>query len=192
MNLDIIITLLFGLILVIVGVFCLVKMLTVRPHRLKKEDVFRIEFRDDIPEEEDDEPYATFKATRVNLAGTVILGIIAAIMFCAAWLQRDGSFAFFGACATFGALANLAEGTKSVRIHRYGIVIKTAFRGKFHAYRDLDCLESFNVLNSFHKGVSHGYRFMKDNQPVVAMDIRQYKNVSEIESVFARLPHITK
>jgi len=192
MNLDMLVTLLFGVLFVIAGVFFLKKMLTTRPHKLKKEEAFRIEFRDNIPAEEDDEPYATFKATRTNLAAMVILGIVSAIMFLAAWFQRDGSFVFFGACTTFGALANLNEGTKTVFIHRYGIVIKTAFRRKFYAYRDMDCLESINVLNSFHKGVSYSYQFLKDNQTIISMDMRQYNNIEEIEDVFSKIPHIAK
>ena len=87
-------------------------------------------------------------------------------------------------------LQTLDEGTKRVHIYHYGIIVKSILRNKSYSFNELDYLESFNILNLFHKGISYGYRFMKDNQVIVSMDIRQYPEVIHIESVFEKLTDV--
>lgn len=174
------------------GIFCLRKMLTVQPHRLMKENHCFVAFRTAVPGAEPGTEYARFDASRSNLVGTAIFAILFVVVGAIGIRLQMPSFAVYLFPLTLGLLHTLNEGMKSVRIHRYGIVVKNAFGRNFHPYATLDCLESYNVLNSFHKGVSYGYRWVKEGREAVAMDMRQYPDVARIESVFAAHPELVR
>lgn len=172
------------------GSFCLYKMFTVKPHRLKKEYIYSISFRNDLPDDIQGGELARFDASRGNLVGTVIFGLfIVAVIVAAVWL-RSGSYVFFSIPLMLGLLHTLDEGTKSVGIYQSGIIIKSILRKRPYSYKELDGLRSYNVLNSFHKGVSYGYCFFRKGQQIISMDIRQYPTIAQIETVFAAMPDI--
>lgn len=184
---SLIIIVLFG-----AGGFCLYKMFTVQPHRLKKEDVYSISFRDDLPDDIQGKELARFEASSGNLVGTVIFGLFIVVVIIAAICLRIISFVLFLIPLTMALLHTLDEGTKNVGIYQSGIVIKSVLREKFYPYKEINCLRSFNVLNSFHKGVSYGYCFLGKERQIISMDIRQYPTIAQIETVFAALPDILK
>ena len=174
------------------GIFCVYKMVTVHPHRLKKEKTYYIAFRNDLPTVELPEELGCFRASRSNLVGTVLFGLFALfILFSGRWLH-DMSYFFFLFPLTLVPFHTLEEGTKKITIQPNGILVKSVLRKKFYPYSELDYLMSYNVLNAFHKGVSYGYQFVKDDKRVISMDIRQYPQIAHIETIFDNLPDIIK
>ena len=172
------------------GIFCVYKMVTVKPHRLKKENPYYIAFRDDLPTVGSREELGCFAARKSNLVGTIIFGLfIIFVIFLGNWLH-DISYAFFLIPLTLVLFHTLDEGTKKVIIQQNGIAVKSVLRKKFYPYSELDYLASYNVLNVFHKGVSYGYQFMKDGKSVISLDIRQYPEIEYIESIFESLPDV--
>lgn len=174
------------------GGFCLYKMFTVKPHRLKKEGIYSVYFRDDLPDDIQGKELARFNANKGNLAGTVIFSLLIVVVIVAAVYLRAISYTFFLIPLTLVLLHTLDEGTKSVGIYKSGIVIRSILRKKFYPYKELDCLKSYNVLNSFHKGISYGYCFLGKGEQIISMDIRQYPTIAQIETIFAAMPGILK
>ena len=172
------------------GIFCVYKMVTVKPHRLKKESPYYIAFRDDLPTVESHEELGRFSARKSNLIGTVIFALfIIFVISLGKWLH-DITYAFFLAPLTLVLFHTLDEGTKKVIIQQNGIVVKSVLRKQYYPYSELDYLVSYNVLNMFHKGVSYGYRFIKDGKSVISLDIRQYPEIEYVESLFESLPDV--
>ena len=166
------------------GGFFLYKMVTMKPHKLKKEQAFRVDFRSDLPAADSAEVWAVFHASRGNLAGSGLFAAAVLFLLYAGVSQKDIAYFIYLIPAGIMLFHTLKEGTKQVRICGDGIRIKTLFGAVFFSYNELDYTESYNVINSFYKGVSYGYRFMKQGQVVLRMDIRQYPEVGDIETVF--------
>jgi len=159
-------------------------MVTVKPQRLKKERDYCVYFRSDLPCAEPGSELACFAAKRNNLIGTAVFACLIPIVAYLGILAHDPVFVFYIILVSFALLHTLHEGTKKIHIHQFGIIIKSAIYKKFYPYNELEALQSYNVLNAFHKGISYGYRLIKNGQVLLSMDVRQYPNINSIETVF--------
>ena len=172
------------------GGFFLYKMVTTEPHKLKKEQAFRIDFGSGLPAGASEEVWAVFYASKGNLAGSGLFAAAVLFLLYAGIRQKDVAYFVYLIPAGIMLFHTLKEGTGQVQICSDGIRLKNLFGVQFFGYHELDYAESYNVINSFYKGVSYGYRFVKQGQVVLRMDIRQYPGAEDLEAVFA--DHIKK
>jgi hypothetical protein len=174
------------------GGFYVYKAVKVKPHRLLKECNYSVVFRSDLPSAEAGDEITCFTAKRGILIATVIFVCLIPVVAFWGIMANDFSVVLYIALMMIPILHTLNEGTKQVYIHQFGIVIKSAMRKKFYPYKELNCLESYNVLNAWHKGISYGYRFWWRKGVLIKMDIRNYPEVHRIETVFEALPNVIK
>ena len=171
--------------------FCIYKAVTTKPHKLKKPEDFTVNFRKDLPTIEQGEELACFYRKKDVLIPAVVL-FLGFVVFVglSIYYQTPGMLVGCLVCAPAFSFAN--DATRRISIHEYAIVNKSRLNTQIYWLRDLDRLESYNIISSLtFKGVSYGYRLVShDNEVLLSLAVREYENLESIEDLFEKHPSI--
>jgi len=177
---HIIFTIAASLILLALGVFFIVKGARSRPYKLKKSPIC-ITFRQNMPHELR-EPLATIHSTKTELFGTAIWLCILAVVVCLL-INGYGEFFYLVPCC-IGVFYTLWLSTRKLLLYANAVVVRSITGRKVYYLDEITSLESYNVVNSFNKGVSYGYALYKGKDAVVSFPKGSYKDIDRIEEVY--------
>ena len=169
-----------SVILLALGVFFMVKGARSRPYKLKKLPV-RITFRQRMPHELR-ESLATIHSTKTELFGTVIwLGVLAVVV--GLIINGYGKFFYIIPCC-IGVFYTLWLSTRKLVLYANAVVVQSITGRKVYYLDEVTSLESYNVVNSFNKGVSYGYALYRGKEAVVSFPKGSYKDIDRIEEAY--------
>ena len=180
-----VIKIIIGLSLVALGVVFFAIGLKSRPHKLKKE-FMRIIFAKGQPRELA-EAHTVIHSSKSELVGTFIWLLMLAGTIA---LQVKGyGNPIYIALSAFGALYTLYLSFRRVLLYDNAIVLQTFLGHKVYHLDDIDWIETYNIVNSFNRGVSYGYRLRKGETVLVSFPKGTFKEIDLIESVYRHSPH---
>ena len=177
----IIITLFFAF-----GVFCIVKGTRSRPYKLKKASV-SMKFRKNLPHELG-QPLEILRSKKTELIGTVIWAVVGAASFLY-WLWDDGNL-FYVAVSFVAAFYTFWLSSRKLVLYDNAVVLKAIVGGKTWFLDEIDVLQSYNIVNSFNRGVSYGYKLMRGDEVVYLFPKGAFENIDHIEEVYRQSPYL--
>jgi len=179
------IKIIMGLGLLALGIVFSIIGMRSRPHGLKKELV-RIVFAKGLPRELA-EPLAVLRASKSELVGTVIWTIV--FIGTIVLLAHGYGKILYTVLSLFGTAYTLYLSCRRLLLYDNAIVLQTLLGHKVYYLDDLDWIESYNIINSFNRGVSYGYRLRQHQAVLVSFPKGSFKELDLIESVYRHSPY---
>ena len=172
--------------LLVLGIVFAVVGLRSRPHKLKKNFV-RITFRKNLPHEPG-ELLAVINSTKTELlAAAIWFAILVFVTFLL--LSGNGSFLYILSSAV-GTFYNLRIGTRKLLLFDNAIVVQTITGRKVYWLDEITCIESYNIVNSFNRGVSYGYRLSQNENTLLELPAGAFKEFAGLEEVYRHSAYI--
>ena len=166
--------------LIAIGAFCFIMGMKSRPKNLKKPPV-RLRFKKNLPHDLET-PLAVLHSTKSELIGTLIwaaLTVVSVLLL----LRGMGNPLFLAPCG-IGVVYTLWISTRQVLLYPNAVLLKTLFHKKVFWLDEVDSIVSYNILNSFNRGVSYGYKILQNEAVVLTLPKGSFKSVDRIEEVY--------
>ena len=169
--------------LLALGVFCWRKGMTSRPHKLKKEPL-RIWFARKSPGAEPGEIVDIIPSAKLAEGIATAVWLAVAVGAFLAWRRGAGS-PLFVLLALFGAVYNFQLTTRRIEIYAEAIVFCSLFRRMVFPLADVDCLEAYNTVNAFGRGVNFGYQLRRGGETLCRFPNGSYRDLQRLEDIFS-------
>lgn len=185
---DILIRIIMCAALFLFAGFCIKMGVTSRPHKLKKNQI-QITFKKNLPHELY-EPLAVLKSSKGELVGTVIWAAILVLVIIMQ-IKGYGNILYIisgsvGMCYTFWL------SSRKLLLYENAVVLKTLTGNKTFYLDEIDFIVSYNILNSFNRGVSYGYRLHRDGNVLVSFPKGSFKQIDRLEDVYRDSRYISE
>lgn len=154
-----------------------------RPHALKKEPVRILFTRGDWPRELA-EPVRTIGSRWLgeSIAAAVWVVVGAGILYMRL-TEGTGSYLYL-IPSLFGAVYNIYLASRRLYVYENAIELRTVFNRQVFFLQDVDCMESYNVVNSFNRGKSFGYQLTRDGEALCRFPNGSYRDLTSLEEIF--------
>lgn len=172
--------------LFVIAGFCIVMGKRSRPHNLEKEAV-TMTFNKNLPHELY-EPLAVLNSTKGELVGTAIWAAVFAGIIVMLF-NGQGNALYLIPCG-FGILYTLWLSTRKLLIYENALVLKTLTGSKVYYLDEIDCIVSYNIVNSFNRGISYGYRLHRNGEVILSLPKGSFKEIDIIEKVYQQNPYL--
>jgi len=177
---------LIGAALLALAVFCVFKGATSRPHKLKKQPVL-ITFRKSIPHELE-EKIEIMHGSRIELLFSFLLTLFV-IWSYLQYIWNHGELLYVIAPLP-GVLATAWHGSHDVVFYENAIVHKYLLGKKIYFLDEIDAISTYNVTNSFNRGVSYGYRLVCGEETLLDLPKGRFKKIDSIENIYRNSKYI--
>jgi len=174
--------------LLVLGALFTVMGIKSQPYKLKKSPV-RITFRKNIHHELEKE-LATISSAKTELAGTVIWAAMAVL--CIFLIINGVGNPVYVVSSCFGMCYTFYLAMRKIILYENAVVMKTILGRKVWFLDEIDEIVSYNIVNSFNRGVSYGYKLRLREKDVCSIPKNAFKGIDIIEEVYKNSRYINE
>jgi hypothetical protein len=172
--------------LLLLGIFAFIMGILSRPHKLKKA-YFKVIFKKDgwsgYPGSMLNTIYARKTGDRI---AAIVWLVIASFVVYLLITAYHGEYILFLVSSLFGVLYNLYLTTRRIIIYDNAIEDKNIIKSKLFKYNEIDCIETYNIVNSFNRGKSFGYQIIQNKVIACRFDNRHYIKLDALETILTK------